>query len=209
MSRSSGPPALHLIYHFTAVENLPAILAAGGLHCKASARPLRDISDARIQERRARRQVEAGPGGRLHEYVPFYFTPRSPMLHRISKQDRADETAVQKDLVYLVGSVERVLDLGLPYVFTDGHAEMRVDVHHFDDPAALARLDWPVIRAQGWNSDEERRKRQAEFLVHRFAPLSMILGYATQNGAAKRQVQAALTAAGVSLGGKVRPDWYY
>ncbi len=193
-----------LIYHFTHIENLPSILAAGGLACKAQAIPKRDISHANIQARRARRQVEAGLGGTLHEYVPFYFTPKSPMLHAVFKGG-----TTMADLIYLVSSVERVQELGLPFAFTDGHAEMRLDVHYYDDSKDLDRLDWQVLRAAGWNGDEERRKRQSEFLVHQFLPLEAFIGFAAQGKAAHAQVNALFTAGGHPLRGRLRPDWYY
>ncbi|CAM3711875.1 DUF4433 domain-containing protein [Deinococcus frigens] len=209
MTRLFQLPSPCLIYHFTALENLPAILTSGGLVCKSRASPSVDISDGGIQGRRARRKVEAGPGGVLHDYVPFYFTPKSPMIHRIFKQDRADGTVVQKRLVYLVSSVENVAALSLPFAFTDGHAEMRVDVRYFDNKADLVHLDWRVIRAAGWNGDEQRRKRQSEFLIHGAAPLSVLLGFATQSEAAQNEVEQLLEQYGVTLWGGVRPGWYY
>lgn len=204
MPPDAPPPEPCLIYHFTKVANLPGILAAGGLACKAQVTPVQDISHAHIQARRARRRVEAGPGGTLHDYVPFYFTPKSPMLHALSKGGDA-----LSDIVYLVSSVERVCELSLPFAFTDGHAEMRLDVHYYDAPADLRRLDWPVLQASGWNGDEERRKRQSEFLIHGFAPLAVMVGFATKTPAARARVQTILAAHGSGLRGRVRPDWYY
>lgn len=44
-----------------------------------------NIAHQNIQDRRAYRQVPFDPGGVLHDYVPFYFAPRSPMLYTISR----------------------------------------------------------------------------------------------------------------------------
>ncbi|GHF64078.1 hypothetical protein GCM10017781_45030 [Deinococcus metalli] len=116
---------------------------------------------------------------------------------------------MQQQVVYLVSSVERVVELGLPFAFTDGHAEMRVDIRYFDDPADLGQLDWRVLHASGWRNDEERRKRQSEFLVQGFLPLSGLLGFATRTSDVKQRVDRLFRDRQVSLRGRVRPDWYY
>jgi hypothetical protein len=36
--------------------------------------------DPEIQKRRGETEVSCAQGGTLHDYVPFYFTPHSPML---------------------------------------------------------------------------------------------------------------------------------
>ena len=76
------------IYHITHVNNLPLIMADRGLRCNADLRRGRvaysDIAYGNIQDRRARTAVTCGPRGLLHDYVPFYFGPRSPMLLTIS-----------------------------------------------------------------------------------------------------------------------------
>ena len=198
-----------LIYHFTALSNLPDILSRGGLHCKQQANPLQDISDPRIQVRRSRRAVPLGAGGVLHDYVPFYFGPRSPMLHRIAKQDRVNGTQVQADLVYLITSAQRVAEQGLSFVFTDGHAEMREKVNFYADLTDLSRVPWAVIQAQNWRGDDERRQRQSEFLVRDFVPFDSLIGFATQNEAAQQAVESIVTQAGCPLRGAVRPQFYW
>ena len=44
-----------------------------------------DIAYQGIQDRRATTRVPCGAEGVLHDYVPFYFAPRSPMLYTIHK----------------------------------------------------------------------------------------------------------------------------
>jgi hypothetical protein len=75
------------LYHITALGNLERIVECGMILCKneLEARALSAISIAhqQIQDRRARWPVPLDPGGVLHDYVPFYFCPRSPMLYAI------------------------------------------------------------------------------------------------------------------------------
>lgn len=75
------------LYHITHIDNLAAILQQGCLHCHRHLARLRfhpvNIAYQSIQDRRASTFVHCGPGGVLHDYVPFYFAPRSPMLYAL------------------------------------------------------------------------------------------------------------------------------
>ena len=77
------------VFHITAIENLPLILAHGGLRCVSDLRrdgtAYANIAHSHLQDRRATTPVRCGPDGCLHDYVPFYFAPRSPMLYAIYK----------------------------------------------------------------------------------------------------------------------------
>ncbi|MGQ7112742.1 DarT ssDNA thymidine ADP-ribosyltransferase family protein, partial [Escherichia sp. TWPC-MK] len=39
------------------------------------------------QHRRSEMRVTCGPGGVVHDYVPFYFTKRSPMLLKVFAEE--------------------------------------------------------------------------------------------------------------------------
>ncbi len=62
------------IFHITHMENLPSILAEGGLYCDKETASGRiksvGIAHAHIKLRRAKRAVEIGAGGTLADYVP-------------------------------------------------------------------------------------------------------------------------------------------
>jgi hypothetical protein len=72
------------IFHITHVENLPSIVAHGCLWSDSQriARNLEttNIGYSHIKQRRLNRLVTAGVGGKLGDYVPFNFCPRSVML---------------------------------------------------------------------------------------------------------------------------------
>jgi ssDNA thymidine ADP-ribosyltransferase DarT-like protein len=78
-------PEQILIYHITDVENLPAILAAGGLHSDAAMAEKQHavIGYNHIKKRRLKEIRVPCCGSRfVGEFVPFYFCPRSPIaLH--------------------------------------------------------------------------------------------------------------------------------
>ena len=76
----------------------------------------------------------------MHDYVPFYFAPRSPMLYAIHMGNVDGCTAGQADIVYLVASAQRIEENGFSFVFTDGHGTMALS-DFFDDLSSLNEVD--------------------------------------------------------------------
>lgn len=207
---------MRLLYHLTCVDNLPSILDWDGLaayNClqRAEAGHV-DIAHRRIQERRARWRVPVGAGGTLHDYVPFYFAARPPMLYALCRGAVEQFAGGQERIVYLVTSVEAIHEAGLAFVFTDGHAAMAVS-HYFTALADLEQIDWAVMRATLWADTEQdgdrKRRRQAEFLVHEFVPWTLFRGVVVISAAAAREVQAMFSARGIATPVRPRRDWYY
>lgn len=204
------------IYHITHLRNLRGILARGGLCCDAVAHAEGlcevSIAHAHIKERRRRRLVPAGPQGALADYVPFYFATRSPMLYTISRGNVAGYEDGQARVLYLVSSVERVLRERVPFVFSDGHADMELSAF-YTDHADLRRVDWKIMRATYWhdtNEDPDRkRRRQAEFLVYQFAPWHLIEGIAVFDGTMLSGLEALLASARHRPQVRHMPRWYF
>ena len=70
------------------------------------------------------RTVPVAPGRTLDHYVPFYFTPCSPMLYNIRTGWNNVTQRSSKDLVFLVASLRSLATHGVPFVFSDRHAFM-------------------------------------------------------------------------------------
>ena len=104
-----------LLYHITHIDNLPRIIAEGGLLCDRlrvqTDVTIKGIAYQHIKDRRAKRIVPIAAQGTLADYVPFYFAPRSPMLFTIHKGKVIGYTEGQKPVIYLVSSVDKVLEL--------------------------------------------------------------------------------------------------
>jgi len=204
------------IFHITDVDNLGRILSDGGLHWKQAldtqAVPYINIAYETVQDRRAGTRVTCGAGGTLHDCVPFYFAPRSPMLYAINKGNVLGYTRGQRTVVYLVSTVEAVVAAKLAWVFTNGHGIMAL-TDFFDDLADLGRLDWNIMREQYWadtQSDGDRkRRRQAEFLVQQFFPWNLVLGIGVLDDTIKKQVEAALVGSPHRPLVKIEARWYY
>ena len=112
----------------------------------------------------------------------------------------------------MVSSVEAVKDCGLPFVFTDGHGIMDV-TNFYDDLQYLDKIDWPLMKERYWrdtNEDPDRkRRRQAEFLVRDFFPLSLVKGVAVMRQASIAVVREKFGDLGASMTIEAIPGWYY
>ena len=203
-----------LIYHITPVENLASI-ARDGILCDLIA-VATDVASVNIgydhiKERRRQRLVTVGPRGTLDHYVPFYFAPRSPMLYTISKGN-VEDSGTQSHIVHLVVNVDHVVDQGLSYVFTDGHAEMAVS-GQYTDLADLTKIDWDLMKFVMWNDTNaypnRKQKRQAEFLVHHHCPWDLVTSIGVMDTEALQMVQDVLRGIAPLPSIAVHRDWYY
>jgi hypothetical protein len=216
------------LFHITAIANLPAILAKGALLSKnggaAAGINYQNIAHAGAQGARAVRAVPNPPGGLVHDFVPFYFAPRSPMLFAINGGRVADCPWRQADIVHFETTVENVTALGQPFVFYDRNATLAFSTPYTD----LAHLDtavaWDLITeapqldgyCKFWQSRpadaryaDRMERRQAEFLVRDHAPLHCITRLGVIDAQRQAEVQALLVQAGVPLRVDVMPSWYF
>ena len=204
------------IYHITHLENLSSIIRQGGLYCSGtvqqqSMNPL-EIGYTDLKDKRSGWSVPRGPGGTLSDYVPFYFAPRSPMLYAIKKGQVAGYNAGQRPIVHLLVPIERVVEYGLPFVFTDGHA-IKNPSKFFDNLDDLQQVDWKIMKDTSWHDTPEdgdrKRRRQAEFLVHRHVPWELIRGIGVHDKGIAEQVRQIVAGADYQPRVVVRRNWYY
>jgi len=207
------------IYHITHIQNLTSIIDAGGIMSHNRLREGKtnytNIAYERIQDRRANKLVPCGAGGSLHDYVPFYFAPRSPMLYTINRGNVAGYSQGQQQILHLVTTAESVSDGGLAYVYTDGHAVMEYS-DFFDDLVSLYQypiIDWELMESRYWFNTEEdpdrKRRRQAEFLVYQFFPWHLVNEIGVINSTIQTQVRNLLLKSVHKPNILVRRDWYY
>lgn len=215
------------LFHITAIANLPAICAAGALLSKNAGATAginyQNIAYQGAQGARARRLVPSPPGGPVHDYVPFYFAPRSPMLGAIDQGRVPDCPWSQGDILHLETTVSLAVAGNVPFVFYDRNATLAF-AQPFTDLARLDAVAWDLLteepRLDGyckwWHNRhaverhaDRMERRQAEFLVKDRVPLARFvrIGVMDENRAAN--VRAILTAAGVNLAVEVKTDWYF
>jgi hypothetical protein len=198
------------IFHITHVGNLASIIAHGCLWSDAQriARSLvtTNIGYSHIKQRRLNRPVTVGACGKLGDYVPFNFCPRSVMLYVVSR-GLQDYAGGQDEIVHLVSSVNSATALRKPWAFTDLHADLGYAAY-FNSLAKLSEVDWNVMPLIQWGgNDEIKARRQAEFLVHESFPWSAVESIGVKSAAVAAKVQALLRRGAPPVA--VRPDWYY
>lgn len=176
------------IYQFTHLENLPRILQHGLLSYNEKERlgiSHTSIAAKSIQERRAGMVVPTGPGGVVHDYVPFYFCSRSPMLLSVVNAKNVD----QLHLLYLGVSIDVLCSADA--VFTNASANTIMPPVFYSDPSDLNNLDWANIDSKKWGSpsDEVRHARMAEALIHTRLEVSEIEHIIVWNKMVKEKVE--------------------
>lgn len=166
-----------------------------------------------VQGKRSQCGVFCGPGGCLHDYVPFYFGPLSPMMLQLNTGQVPGYTDGQAPLVYLESTCQTIERLGRPFVFTDGHA-IAAYTSFYDNLGSLGEIDWSMVDQRYWSdnaSDSDRqRRKQAEFLVHEFVPWDAITGITVIDETRRAAVSSMLgTSGAAAIPISVRRDWYY
>jgi hypothetical protein len=204
------------IYHITSIENLGSIAKNKGLACTNTLQegesPFVNIAYESIQSRRSEKSVPLPPYGNLHDYVPFYFAPRSPMLYTINQGNVPQYQGGQKEIIYLVSTVQQVAFRKIPFVFTDGHAVMSFS-EFYNNINDLDQVAWGIMKSRYWNDTvdepDRKRRRQAEFLAFEFFPFDCVLEIGTFNTAYQDRVSSFLQYGPFSIPVKVRREWYY
>ena len=203
------------LYHITHGANLRGIIDAGGLLADSGA--IRSIAPKRIGmsevvARRKQLAVPCHPATRVGDYVPFHFCPRSVMLYVISRGNHPSltYTAGQVPIVHL--EVDLHTGVGwanahqVPWAFTlsnaaETHAEYRCRL------ADLRDVNWTAVAALNWSGDLKAPK-QAEFLVHRYVPWSLIERVGVMNQRLADRV-SEITAGTGGVRVEVCRTWYY
>lgn len=194
------------IFHFTDLGNVPGIVAAGGLHSDSlmtgGGYAFRACANEGIKSNRRTKPVPCPPGGVVADYVPFYYATRSPMMSAIS-YGRVPGYTSNNNLIYFVSSLNAVHAAGLRWVCTDGNAATGITGFFTQWGELEANTDWDIMREKYWGDNNGRHRRMAEFLVHQFVPLGVMLGVLTKSEQVAQVVQQQL-----QLPVKVGPQHY-
>lgn len=100
----------------------------------------------------------------MADYAPFYFAPRSPMMYAIEKRNVPTYSSGCDHIVYLVTTVEQLVEMGLAVVFTDRNAVLAVASFTADIDRLDSLVDWSLMMAKWWyNTPEEPDRREREW----------------------------------------------
>ena len=155
-------------YHFTHLENLDSIIK-NGLLCTNEKQKLEishyNVANKSIQGRRSEMDVISNGinYGKIHDFVPFYFSTKNSMQLSIINQKKVD----QPELIFL--GVETSLIKEQNLIFTDASANTNFAPKFYTDFEHLDKLDWDLINSYKWSfTEEQRHKRMAEVLIQDF-----------------------------------------
>lgn len=208
-------PERALIFRITHRRNLPWMLDHG-FYCRSS--PNQDpnfisIGNQDLISMRAQRPVEVPPGGTLSDYVPFYFTPYSPMMYNIHTGWGGIVRRPNDDIVILASSLPRLDELRVPYLFTDRHAYLK-GARFSSRPADLPEyVPWELLQARDFRKDPEDpakvERYQAEALVHSHLPAAALLGIVCHSEAIRCQCEQEVAQRALAIPVHARPAWYF
>lgn len=134
------------------------------------------------------------------------------MLYTIKQGNVQGYEGGQEPIIYLVTEAETVAAAGRAFVFTEGHAVIEFS-RFFTHLGDLDQVDWDVMRSRYWYDTNEypdrKRRRQAEFLVHRSVPWPLIREIGVRTDAIAQRVSQSIQFSQHVPLVTVRSDWYY
>ena len=207
-------PQKALIWRIVHLDNIAWVLEHG-LHCGNSSTVSPNwthIGNTELIDKRANHPVPVGQGGYLNDYVPFYFTPFSPMLLNITTGRGGVQQRPKDEIVILVSSLHRLQELNLPFVFTDGHAYYQWS-NFYTNLADLNKIDWQILQKKDFSRDVDDpakfERYQAEALVHQHCPIEGLLGMICYNEKIKSLLEQQLQQANIEMPVYVRSGVYF
>lgn len=218
-TRVEPPPSRPRIYHITHIDNLSSIAACGLLwsdsECMRQDTAHTRVGMTAIKARRLYElEVDCHPGTKVGEYVPFYFCPRSIMLYLLHRGNHPDlnYTDGQRPIVHLVADLREVVRWaeaqGARWAFSDRNAGTRY-TRFYIGLTHLDQIDWDAVAARDFRDPLVKEGKQAEFLVHRAFPWSLVRWIGTcDRRMAERAIQALHGAEHQPLV-SVEAEWYY
>ncbi|GAB2197872.1 DUF4433 domain-containing protein [Sessilibacter sp. MAH4] len=102
--------------------------------------------------------------------------------------------------------------MGLPFVFSDGHAYYAWS-NYYTDLADLEKIDWPILQARYFRRDPNDlakfERYQAEALIHKHCPVEALDGMVCYTEKTKNILDNWLAERGLNLPVYARTGWYF
>lgn len=170
------------IYRITHVENIAHILNYGITHKDSVNHNPNYIAIGDSSLINTRDSFEIPNGDTLGEYIPFYFGRRTPMLFVIQKGYNEVAVTHPDNIIYCASSVQKVLDLNLNFIYTNGHATDGLTSFFLPDEIENIeeQVDFFATNAKYWKRENDldfKRRKEAEFLIKNDFPVEGILGF--------------------------------
>jgi hypothetical protein len=207
-------PQKALIWRIIHCDNLPWILE-NGIFCGSSqtkAANWINIGNLELIDKRANHPVPLAPNGYLGDYVPFYFTPFSPMLYNIHTGRGGITQRTNEEIIILVSDLYHLASLGIPFLFTDGHAYYQW-TKYYSDLSNLNKIDWEILQQRDFKRDQDDPEKferyQAEALIYQHFPIKGLRGIICYNESQKQNIESIVQKQKLNLPVFIRPEWYF
>lgn len=200
------------VYRIIPIANLQHNLEHG-LHCKNAG--IVDpnyvgIGNGEIIDRRDGMIVKCYPDTFVNDYVPFYFSIRTPMLYNIVTGYSVNRVS-QEEIIYLCCRVRDLATDDFQWCYTNGNAAQKITKFFRDLKNIETKVDWHSVnttdfRDNNADGDEDRkRKKHAEFLVKDYVPAELITDIVVYNDKAKKRVEAIVQGLGSDVRVHINP----
>ena len=170
------------------------------------------IGKPELIQARADWSIWKPPGGKLADYVSFYFTPSSLMLFNISA-GRSVPKRPNDEIVIFTASLREIAQSGRSFVFTNQHANSRVGTKQFNTLEGLDQISWDLLQNRDFKTDEEnpgkQLRYQAEALIHREVPPAFLKGIACHSNTVTEKIISLVASKGMQIPVKTIPEWYF
>ncbi len=204
-----------LLFRITNVANLGWLLRHG-LHA-ASSRVLDpdfvSIGNPGLIDKRAHRVVPRPPGGVLSDYIPFYLTPKTPMLLNITTGYGGMTKRPNSDIAILVSSCQQMSARDVTMLYTDRHAYTLTAAWTADPDDLTTLIDWEILQQNDFKRSDiypdKMDRYQAEALAFRYVPPLALLGIGCVSTAVVSSIEQTVQESGVTARLVVRPGWYF
>lgn len=203
------------LFRMIALDNVESDLTHG-LFSKLNApnNPDRiDIGNTEIISERDTRIVTCYKNLVVNDFVPFYFSVRTPMLYNIYTGHGVPRQS-QSNIVYLCIPLLDLATDDFQWCFTDGNAA-KVITRYFTNLEDVNEVDWHSIKSKDFridnaDGDEDRiRKKHSEFLVRDFIPNTKIKRIAVYNDRTKNVVEDIVRKLGLDITVTVERKFYF
>ncbi|MCC6289533.1 MAG: DUF4433 domain-containing protein [Chitinophagaceae bacterium] len=200
------------MYRIIPLTNLEAILEHG-IFCKndktIDPAIFVSIGNREVIEQRGRAVVKCYPDTYVNDYVPFYFSVRTPMLFNI-KTGWGVPKYPQENIVYLCYSISDLATENYQWCYTDGNAAKEISKFYTELNQIKTNIDWRAINTRDFSRDRDTiRKKHAEFLVKGHVPNSLIKRIVVLNNDKKMEVEGILKQKRIDIPVTFNPQYYF
>jgi len=148
MNKASHPKIEDLfVFRFIHIENLAVDLKCGLFaknYAKSHTGQRKLIANSEIIIRRDETPVKCYPDTVVNDYVPFYFSVRTPMLYNIKTGWGVPQIS-QQDIVYIVCQLNELTTDSFQWCFTNGNAVV-IATNFYSDLECLQLVNWKSIQ---------------------------------------------------------------